>query len=47
MSQHRCATCKSMLVDVREPDGTIRRGCPACEPLTLVDIVRQLHEVRR
>ena len=41
-SIHRCA-CGALLVDVREPDGTIGRACAKCLPLVLIDVVRQLH----
>lgn len=45
-SEHRCK-CGAMLVDVREPDGSIGRRCPACEALELVDVVRQLFVAKR
>ncbi len=40
--EHRCGRCQSMLVDVRKPDGSLRRGCAKCERVELVDVVRQI-----
>lgn len=38
--------CGAMGVDVRRPDGTLRGGCEKCEPLELVDLVRQIFVVK-
>lgn len=43
----RCEKCGAFLVDIKEPSGKITQGCGRCEPLELVDVVRQLHERRK
>lgn len=44
-SRFRCS-CGEMWVDVRQNDGTLRPGCPSCELLEVVDVVRQIYRVR-
>ena len=39
---NRCGRHGIELVDVLEPDGRITHACPVCEPLELVNVVRQL-----
>lgn len=45
-SPHRCGLHGGLLVDLREQDGSLSRCCPDCVDIRLVDVVRQIHEVR-
>lgn len=39
VSPHRCGRCFAMLVDVKNENGSLRRGCGCVEKLVLVNVV--------